>query len=405
MFSAVMPTRHALRAILSALKQFPNADVLYGDEWLVDADRHTVDLIAKPAFDPLLAARGALFGNACLFHTRCFQNGEFPDLLKVASWPSSRVVHLPFPLVDTNTIRVPSSKQSDARRSDAPKISIVIPSRNGFDLVNKCLTTLFEKTDYQNYEVIVVDNGSDDQRVMELYERCEKLHDNFRVLKQPGKFNFAALVNAGASLVDGHICLLNNDIEISRTNWLSKMVDTLQSKVCRVGVVGAKLLYPSRDIQHIGVAVGMNETADHPHKGASELSGYIGQMCLAERSTTAVTAAAMLIRKDCWQELSGFDAERFAVTYNDVDFCLRSRRAGWVVAMNGEAELIHHESASRGGKVSDERALQNRLERQRFQDVWKTQAFNDPFLSPHHSIYSREARLKTPSQFPEARVP
>ncbi|MEM1365278.1 MAG: glycosyltransferase family 2 protein [Pseudomonadota bacterium] len=390
------PTKHCIAALHRAIAQHPETALLFSDEWIVDADGQTTDLWAKPAMDVFAQANGTLWPTSFVQRV-----GVTTQPARAASW-----VHLPYPLTqrplkpDTATSVPP--KGTEARPSDP--VTIVIPSRNAVELVDTCLTSLFETTRYPIFDVVVVDNGSDDGAVFELYRRVQKLHQNFRVISSPGEFNFAALVNEGAACAQGHVCLLNNDIEIVQADWLTQMVGALTEPAADIGVVGARLNYPDGSIQHLGVGVGLFEAADHPYRADRSPPAIQASRLAGLYEVSAVTAAAMLVHSDCWRALKGFDGQTFVVAFNDVDFCLRARAAGWRIALQGGVELVHHESASRGKNVSRERQLAYAGERAALQRRWQTRTAQDPFLSPHHCPYSRTPRLTSLDAYPEART-
>ena len=233
-----------------------------------------------------------------------------------------------------------------------PKVSILIPTRNQLGLLRQCITTLNRLTDYPNRELIVIDNGSDEPEALAYLAELQML-PNTQVLRDASPFNYSALNNLAARAASGELLvLLNNDIEVIDGHWLREMVS--QALRPGVGAVGAKLLYADRTIQHGGVILGTDSgdgfggVAGPAQKGlARHADGYLGRAVLAQ-SFSAVTAACLVIQKSRFDEVGGLDAEHLAVTYNDVDFCLRLKEAGYINVWTPYAELIHHESVSRG---------------------------------------------------------
>lgn len=234
-----------------------------------------------------------------------------------------------------------------------PLVSLIIPTRNGLELLRKCIGSILGKTTYGNYEIIVVDNGSDDPGVLS-YLASLKNDTRIRVLRDDRPFNFSALCNAAVEQAHGEIVgLVNNDIEVISPEWLSEMVSiALQPGV---GVVGAKLLYPDNTVQHAGIVLGLLGVAGHIHRRIPRGSvGYFGRASLIS-SLSAVTAACMLVRKSIYHEMLGLDERNLSVAFNDVDFCIRVREAGYRNVWTPYAELFHHESATRGYEEDSEK--------------------------------------------------
>ena len=232
-----------------------------------------------------------------------------------------------------------------------PKVAILIPTRDRAALLRRCLDSIIERTSYRDYEVVVLDNGSTDPETL---DDLERLTGNCRVLRLPstdGRFNYARLHNEAMASLDGSVefaVLLNNDTEVIRADWLGQLVG--YGRMPGVGVVGARLLYADGRLQHGGMLPALHEgLPGHAHKFAPWWSrGIEGRDPRHAANVGAVTAACLLVRLRTFLELGGFDAERFAVGYNDVDFCLRLREAGLRCVYAPGAELLHLEGASRG---------------------------------------------------------
>ena len=244
-------------------------------------------------------------------------------------------------------------------RHDGPEplVSIIIPTKNQIALLKRCVETVLRLTEYQNYELVIVDNGSDEADACTYLQRIEdkeaEIGSRIRVLRHPGPFNFSAINNRAVreSAQGDYLCLLNNDAAPRDGAWLSEMM-TLARRP-DVGVVGAKLSYPDGRLQHGGVVlgVGWGAPAEHPYNGDPENTiGYWGRL-LVPHNVSAVTAACLVTRRQLWKELGGFDEENFAVCYNDVDYCLRAREAGYLVVWTPDARLLHDTSASQRANV------------------------------------------------------
>lgn len=264
-----------------------------------------------------------------------------------------------------------------------PLVSVIIPTHNQRELLSTCIEGVLRQTTYKNIEIIVVDNRSDDPATLE-YLRHLGQEPRVSVIRDDGEFNFSRINNAAVSHAKGDlVCFLNNDIQISSPEWLSEMV----SNVVRpgVGIVGARLLYPDGTVQHAGVILGIGGVADHmfKHQPAQHM-GYFARAILPQ-NLSAVTAACMLVKKSVFLDLGGFDEQTFAVAYNDVDFCLRARQAGHLVVYTPYAELIHHESKSRG--YEDTPAKQARFlgEYEAMRQRWHGLLLVDPYYNSNFS--------------------
>lgn len=259
-----------------------------------------------------------------------------------------------------------------------PRISVIVPTRNRIELLRTCLDGL-ARTDYSNLEVMVIDNDSDDPATLTYLAGLDPARH--RVLRYPGPYNYSAINNFAVSQTTApYICLLNNDTEVIDSSWLREMV--AHAVRPEVGAVGARLLYPDLSIQHAGVVVGLGNAAGHAHRGLPDNEpGYFAQAYVA-RTATAVTAACLVVSKAKFDVVSGLDEKDLAVAYNDVDLCLKLRRAGWRNIYVPQASLIHHESKSRGQDFAPEHMSRYMRELKVFQERWGTIGFHDP---THHT--------------------
>jgi GT2 family glycosyltransferase len=250
---------------------------------------------------------------------------------------------------------------------------------------------LFDATDYADFELIVVDNGSTDPDTLALYEGLRR--GNFTLDIAPAPFNFSAQVNRGVALAKGEaILLLNNDIEVIEPGWLAEMVGCLA--YADAGIVGARLLYPSGDLQHAGVAVGLGGLAGHWYlRRPADFPGPMGRLSVRS-AMTAVTGACMLVTRACFEAAGPFDEANFAVAYNDVDFCLRARAAGFRTIYTPFATLVHHESASRGRDDRGPNRARFLRDQAALLERHGTGDFLDPVLSPWRDrIHSEPGRV------------
>lgn len=278
------------------------------------------------------------------------------------------------------------------RPEPTPLISIIIPTRNGHDILRQCLDSLMQ-TCYPHYEVIVIDNGSDDPAALDLLSQREG-SGQIRVLRDDGPFNFSALNNrAVREAARGEfVLLMNNDIEITHPEWLDEMVGAAMEP--NVGCVGARLWYPDGRLQHAGVIL-VCGVAGHAHKLLHRgQHGYMGRAVLAQ-DFVAVTAACLLVRKRIFNEVDGLDPS-LAVAFNDVDFCLRVHQAGYRNHWTPYAELIHHESVSRGYEDTPEKQRRFKGEIDILQSRWAALLRNDPCYNPNLTADAEDFSLAWP---------
>ena len=284
------------------------------------------------------------------------------------------------PVDDVTMIpNTPGFYKTDYTITKPGKVSILIPScDHGADL-RTCVDSIYRKTTYADFEVLIIENNSKEDGTFRLYEQLQKEHpDNLRVLYWKGTgFNYSALNNFGAREATGeYLLLLNNDTEVITPRWLEEMVMYAQQE--RVGCVGVKLLYPDNTIQHAGIGFGYLTLAAHMHKNFPVgHPGYMGRLVYAQ-DVYAVTAACLMVRKSVYDEVNGLD-ESFAVAFNDVDFCVRVREAGYTNVFTPFAQLYHYESKSRGLDESPAKRKRFESEVKRFQQRWAKQlAAGDP---------------------------
>ncbi|MCR4938387.1 MAG: glycosyltransferase [Lachnospiraceae bacterium] len=232
-----------------------------------------------------------------------------------------------------------------------PEVSIIIPNKDHKDDLKRLIDSIKQKSTYENYELVIVENNSTGEDIREYYDLLTKENDNIRVVTYEGDFNFSAICNFGVSFAEGeYILLLNNDMEVITPDWLEELL--MYAVRPDVGAVGAKLYYADRTIQHAGVVIGLgaHRTAGHVHYRCADTNfGYMGRLMYAQ-NFSAVTGACLMVSKKKYDELGGLD-ESFAVALNDVDFCLRLREKGYLNVWTPFAELYHFESASRGSDV------------------------------------------------------
>ncbi|MGG5316771.1 glycosyltransferase family 2 protein [Enterococcus sp. AZ072] len=261
-------------------------------------------------------------------------------------------------------------------------VSIIIPTRNGYDDVKRCVDSIIAKTTYPNYEIIIADNGSDQPEMQELYDNYKMLlNDRFTVESIDIPFNYSRINNLAAKKADGkYLLFLNNDTEVITPEWMTKMVSFAQFE--RIGCVGAKLYYPNNTIQHAGVILGMGGAAGHGHHTFPRGDfGYFGKLEI-NVDYLAVTAACMMIKAKDFSELGGFD-EELTVAFNDVDLCLREYEKGHNNIWLHGAELYHFESQSRGYENTPEKLERFKKETAYMEETWSKYIENDPYYNPN----------------------
>ena len=275
-----------------------------------------------------------------------------------------------------------------------PKISIIIPNKDHVEDLRRCISSIMEKSTYDNYEIIVVENNSETREIFAYYEELAN-NPAVKIIPYQGDFNYSAINNLGVSHASGdYVLLLNNDIQIITVNWMEELLMYAQRP--DVGAVGAKLYYPDKTIQHAGEVIGLgaHRTAGHVHyRQKRENLGYMGRLCYAQ-NMSAVTGACLLVKKALYEEAGGLD-ESFAVSLNDVDFCLKLRKLGYLNVFTPFAEAYHYESASRGSDMTGEAAARYNDESARFREKWKEELeAGDPYFNPNFSLDKSDFSLR-----------
>ena len=271
-----------------------------------------------------------------------------------------------------------------------PFVSVIIPNKDHLDDLTRCIESMENVNNYHNIEYIVVENNSVLDETFAGYETMEKKYgDRFRLVKWDGGFNYSAINNYGIQYAKGeYILLLNNDTEVISPRWIEEMLMYAQQD--RVGCVGAKLLYPDNTIQHAGIGFGFLTLAAHMHKNFPVgHPGYMGRLVYAQ-DVYAVTAACLMVRKSVYEQVNGLD-ESFAVAFNDVDFCVRVREAGYTNVFTPFAQLYHYESKSRGLDENPVKRKRFISEVERFQKRWAKQlAAGDPCMNPNFDLMKED---------------
>lgn len=418
----------ALKCVAYYLEQNPNARVLYTDEDKIDAkgNHHTPHF--KPAFNPDL-----LYSHNYMSHLGVYQRelvekvGGFREgyegsqdydlLLRcLEHCKPEEVVHIPYVIyhwravpgstafaesekgyaqdaglralqdhLGRKGVSVELGKLPNTYRArwpipaKAPLVSIIIPTRNSRALVERCVTSLYEKNDYPHFEVLLMDNQSDCSESKALFKQLE-LAGKVRLLTFDAPFNYSSINNMAAKHAKGDVLLLlNNDVEVINPDWLREMVShAIRSDI---GCVGAKLYYPDGRLQHAGVITGLGGVAGHSHKYfPGDHPGYFKRLQIIQ-NLSAVTGACLAVRKSVFEQVGGLNEQDLAIAFNDVDFCLRVRDAGYRNLWTPYATLIHHESVSRGAENSPEKIARFQREIAYMKQKWGDSLLNDPNYS------------------------
>lgn len=437
---------HALSEIARVVVARPDTALLYSDEDKIDhRNRHSSPYF-KPAWNPDLLRGQNYFCHLAAYRTSLlrslgglrigFEGAQDWDLALRATERLSphQIVHIPRVLYHWRAI--PGSTAIDSRqkpyaaaaaaralrehlertgtRGDVesvagghwrvrralppspPRVSLLIPTRNRVDLLRMCVESLLARTDYPDFEVIVIDNGSDEEAALRYLAALPSLDPRVRVLRDDGPFNYSALNNRAAAHADGEILgLLNNDLEVVSPDWLREMVShTVRPEV---GAVGARLLYPDGSVQHAGVVLGIagprlvEGVAGHAFKKSPRHEPGQSNRLRLVQNYSAVTAACLLVRRDTYLRVGGLDAQSLPVAFNDVDLCLRLRETGLWNVWTPFATLLHHESATRGSDSDDpEKTARAERERRHMRARWGPLLDHDPAYNPNLTLVSED---------------
>lgn len=421
---------HALYHVAEAIHANPNARLFYSDEDKIDLDNRRHDPYFKCDWNYHLFLSHNLITHLGVYDRKLideiegfrvgFEGAQDWDLALrcVQKLDRQEIVHIPFILyhwrvmpgstalaADEKPYALIAAENAvseflDVRKVDAevepigiglhvkyrlpkkpPLVSILIPTRNAEDLVRQCIESIDTLTTYPNYEIILVDNGSDDKKALAYFKSLADA-GTVKLIRDDRPFNYSALNNGAAEQCSGEvICLLNNDIEVISPDWLEEMVSTALQP--GVGAVGAMLYYPDDRIQHAGVVMGLGGMAGHVHalfpRGTF---GYVGRAAL-KQEFSAVTAACLVVQKAHFELVDGLNENDLTVAYNDVDLCLKLQAEGLQNVWTPKAELYHHESATRGSDMSGEKLVRFEKEKGYMRAQWSHILKHDPAYSPN----------------------
>ena len=276
-----------------------------------------------------------------------------------------------------------------------PLVSIIIPNKDHMEDLKRCVNSLYEISSYHNIEILIIENNSTSEKIFDFYEELQKKHKNIKILiwREGAEFNYAALNNFGSREAFGkYLLFLNNDTEIIAPGSIREMVSYVQR--LDVGIVGARLWYQDYTIQHAGVILGLGDVAGHAFRETPRGEAGYDDRAVCAQDYTAVTAACMMISRQLFVEVGGFD-ERLKVAFNDVDLCMKVRREGKLVTYTPVAQLLHYESKSRGLDDTEEKKQKYWREVRYFQEKWQKELEEgDPYYNPHLTLEKHDFSLK-----------
>ena len=436
-------SEQALFHVADAINAHPDVRLIYSDEDKIDADGVLTGPYFKPDWNLDLFYSQNMFSHLGVFQTALlrevggfrtgFEGAQDYDLVLrcLERVQSAQIRHIPKVLYHWRVHAESTASSTDAKPyaqlageralnehfvragirghvtyagngyhahydlpEPAPLVSLIIPTRNAMQLVRQCIDSIEALTTYPNYEVILVDNGSDDPESLSYFESL-KQRPNFRVIRDDNEFNYSKLNNLAVSAARGDVVgLINNDIEVISPDWLTEMVGL----ACQpgVGAVGARLWYPDHTLQHGGVVLGIGGVAGHAHKRlAIDQGGYFERAALIQ-SFSAVTAACLIVQKKHYLAVNGLNEAELKVAFNDVDFCLRLREAGLRNVWTPYAELFHHESATRGEDTNPEKQQRFAGEVRYMIERWGDALTHDPAYNPNLTLEHEDFSLAWP---------
>ena len=271
-----------------------------------------------------------------------------------------------------------------------PLVSIIIPNKDHADMLDRCLKSI-EKSSYQNYEIIIVENNSEKEETFDYYKQLKS--ERIKVVYWEGTFNYSAINNFGVRAAKGDfLILLNNDVEIITENWIEEMLSNCQRKA--VGIVGVKLYYPDDTVQHAGIIIGIGGVAGNIFTGLPRrFTGYFHKASI-QQDLSAVTAACMMVKRSVYEEAGGLE-EKLQVAFNDVDFCLRVRKDGYLVVFDPYVELYHYESKTRGSENTKKKVRRFQSEIEYMRSHWlELLKKGDPMYNPNLTLTKWDYSLK-----------
>jgi GT2 family glycosyltransferase len=398
------PAAAAMHLIGAAIGLDRYAELVFADEDVLDAAGRRGDPFFKPGFDPELHDAGDLLGRLLVLRGDLLRRiglpPDGPDWFRVlgqravAAVRADRIRHIPAVLCH----RAALDAESRWRRvrhdipEPAPLVSVIVPTKNRADLLRVCVDGVLRRTDYKQIELVVLDNGSDEPEAIALLRQLAMDDPRVRILRLPQPFNWAALNNAGARAARGEILvLLNNDIAILQPGWLHELI--AHAVRPEIGAAGARLLYPDGSLEHAGMMMDEDGRPCHVLRRAPADTGYLNGVFDAVHSVSIVTGACLTVRRDTFFEVGGLD-EGFAISCNDVDFCLRLMAHGYRNVWTPFAVLEHREMATRGSDRTEAMRQRTAAELSRLSRNWGSAAVSDPYFNPNFVLVNEQPRLR-----------
>ncbi len=433
--------KDALLLVAEELQANPNTRVVYSDKDKISINGERHSPFFKPAFSPTLLQSQNYIGHFVVAERELiesvdgfrsdFDGAQDYDLLLRLTSEGNDILHIPKVLYhwraipgstassfsekcyaadagrkalqssfDSQNLNVtvksatrPGAYHSLTEITGEPKVSIILPFKDQPVVLEKCLSSVFEETRWQNLEIIAINNNSAEAQTTKLIERWQQKSNRVRFIEYIDVFNYSKICNFGANQTDGdYLVLLNSDIEITSSGWIETLLGFAQQD--SIGAVGCRLWYPDGKIQHAGIVVGIDEGAGHPYKGFPKNSRGYFQRLQVDHNVSAVTGALMMVNREKYLAVGGLDETDFAVAYNDVDFCLKLLKAGYYNVLASQCTAMHHESSTRGSDQSGDQKLRHDQEKALLNQKWRELFENgDPFYNPNLTLAREDYSL------------
>ncbi len=434
---------HALYSIAKEINEYPNAELIYSDEDKINEKGKRCDPYFKPDWNPeLLLSQNYICHLAAYKRNRLnsigglrigYEGCQDWDLLLrfTETLNSDQIRHISQILYHWRIHAKSTAKETKVKdyvksagykmlndylsrnkisgevfengiywqmkrniSTPQPLVSLIIPTKNSHDILSVCVDSILKKTDYKNFEIIIVDNQSDDKETISYLEKISE-NPKIQVISYDKPFNYSAINNYAVQFAKGSVIgLINNDIEVISPEWLSEMVSHAIRK--EIGCVGALLLYPNNTIQHAGVILGVGGVAGHAFRFQPSNIPSFASRNLLTQNLSAVTAACLLLRKSVFLEVGGLEEENLQVAFNDIDLCLKVREVGYNNLYTPYAKLYHHESASRGLDDTPQKRQRFQSEATFMKEKWGEKLLNDPAYNPNLSLENEDFELAFP---------
>ncbi len=422
-------TNDALYEVVKLLQKHSDADLIYSDEDKIDLKGKRLDFFFKPDWSPDLLLSQNYVSHFGIYRKKIvdkingfrkgYEGSQDYDLILRFSEQTNNIYHIPeilyhwkvipgsvasnpnakgyayiiakkalkdamerrkIPIECIEYVRYPGHYRIKYKIIENNKVSIIIPTKDNQKLLKKCINSILQKTEYENYEILIINNQSKKYETLEYFREIED-NARIRIINYNKPFNYSAMNNYAVKFVKGtYILFLNDDTEIISNKWINAMMEHCQKK--NVGAVGAKLLYANNTIQHAGVILGIGGVAGHSHKFIpNDFNGYFLKPHLVQ-NVSALTGACLMIKKSLFKEVNGFDEKNLPISLNDIDLCLKIRRKGYLIVYTPFAELYHHESVSRGYDMNPQIIREIEF----MKSKWKKNIKRDPYYNPNLSL-------------------